>query len=210
MCLLLRRTSAWHYFSMHINGAGWSGGRQHSLCPETEESPNGNRRYRLLTIRRSTNNDVGEESLWAEVVITLEKACQLYGESFLNFSQAGPWQWVGRSRCRPAQHRDSQHVNGVPHPFASGVCNKGKPSEPFAGPAREGLFIWALRRVWGRLWCGRPGCPKGWGTGGQAGRPHHKPGGEPLFVARGQCGFTAASDPASPPRPHGCHPWARI
>ena len=32
-------------------------------------------------------------------------------------------------------------MNGVPHPFASGVCNKGKPSEPFAGQAREGLFI---------------------------------------------------------------------
>ena len=37
----------------------------------------------------------------------------------------------------------------------------------------------ALRRVWGRLWCGRPGCPKGWGKGRQAGRLHHKHGGEP-------------------------------
>ena len=37
----------------------------------------------------------------------------------------------------------------------------------------------AFRRVWGRLWCSRPGYPKGWGTGRQAGRPHHKLGGEP-------------------------------
>ena len=77
----------------------------HSLCPETEEFQTEIADIQLLTIRRSMNHDVGEESLGAEVAITLEKACQLYGESFLNFSQAGPWQWVGRSRCRPPTER---------------------------------------------------------------------------------------------------------
>ena len=32
------------------------------------------------------------------------------------------------------------HVNGVPQPFASGCAITGRPSEPFAGAAREGLF----------------------------------------------------------------------
>jgi hypothetical protein len=46
----------------------------------------GNRRYSLLTNRRTTNNDVGEGSLWTKVAITLENACQLSGKSSLNFS----------------------------------------------------------------------------------------------------------------------------
>ena len=48
-----------------------------------------------------------------------------------------------------------------------------------AVPSR-GWTSLAFRQVWRRLWCGRPGCPIGCGVRGQAGRPHHKLGGEPL------------------------------
>ena len=40
-------------------------------------------------------------------------------------------------------------------------------------------FVAALCQVGGRLWCGYPGCAKGREAKGQAGRPHHKPGGVP-------------------------------
>ena len=102
----------------------------------------GNRRYRLLTIRRTTNNDVGEGSLWAEVAIALEKACQLSGKSFFNFSQPSPWQWVERSRCRPALRPRLPACERSP----ASLCVRdvqtweNRPS-PSQAPAREGLFI---------------------------------------------------------------------
>ena len=141
------RTSAWHCFSMQkAHGANVEPARQaaFALPCETEKSSTRNRRYRLLTIRRSTNNDVGEGSLWAEVVIALENACQLYGESFLNFSQARPRQWVGRSRCRPAlRHRDSLACERSPAPLRvrDVQTRENRPSPSQAQPAKGFLFL---------------------------------------------------------------------
>ena len=69
----------------------------------------------------------------------------------------------GTTNCPFEASRAYYAVEGLP-PI------KKLPRDPSVAnsPANENA---ALRRVCGRLWCGRPGCPKGWGTGRQAPAP---------------------------------------
>jgi hypothetical protein len=50
------------------------------------------------------------------------------------------WSVVG---AEPPKDRDSPNVNGVPHPFASGMCNQGKTVRAlrWPGPRRAFLFL---------------------------------------------------------------------
>ena len=79
---------------------------------------------------------------WAEVATALEKACQLNGEPFLNFSQPSPWEWVGRSRCRPAlRPRLSACERSPPSLRVRDVqTRENRPSPSQAMPAKGFLF----------------------------------------------------------------------
>jgi hypothetical protein len=120
-----------------------------------------------------------------------------------------------RKNCKPGA-ADSESHRGS----ASALLDRtdeGGEAAPASGTARADRanayphFDWcdgknqssALRRLWGRLWCGRPGCTIGGPVGWQAGPPPRKPGREPDLLTEG-CVRSIHSIRNGYPRVKGC------